>query len=177
MIQPPATHTMKYSHYGAELSPCGKYRYRLWRLWDANLTRGRVCWIMLNPSTADGDQDDPTIRRCVGLSKSWGFSGIRVVNLFAYRATNPKVIREGLKTGLDVVGPANREKICLVASGANMVIAAWGSHGAISERRWDTIKDLHTFGISLMCVGLTKFGHPKHPLYVPGTVQLIPYNP
>lgn len=73
---------------GAIISGCGKYRYSLWRTWDKKLPK--VMFIMLNPSTADAYEDDPTIRRCINFAKSWGYGGIVVGNLFAYRATNPK---------------------------------------------------------------------------------------
>src|SRR5262245_13227298 len=107
----------------AELSPCGRYRYALTRTWGD--PKKVVCWVMLNPSTADADQDDPTIRRCLGFSRAWGAGGLVVVNLFALRATDP----DQLRIAADPVGPDNDSHLSTAAFG-RLVVAAWGARGA-----------------------------------------------
>jgi hypothetical protein len=109
---------------GAVLSPCRRYRYRLWRSWG-DLEK-RVAFVMLNPSTADESKDDPTIRKCVGFAKRWGFGALDVVNLFAWRSTDP----DGLLDAADPVGPDNDKMVRAVFDGADRVVLAWGSHGA-----------------------------------------------
>src|SRR4029079_19593153 len=108
----------------AVMSPCGRYRYRLTRVWDES--RPAVCWVMLNPSTADAVKDDPTIRRGSSFSWSWGAGGLVVVNLFAFRATNPA----DLLDAPDPVGPENDAHVRDAAKGAGLVMAAWGVHGS-----------------------------------------------
>ena len=106
----------------ATISACTKYRYSLRRTWQEG---GRVvCFIMLNPSTADADIDDPTIRRCVGFGKSWGYDALEVVNLFAWRETEPKF----LITPSDPIGPDNDGAILEASGRAELVVCAWGSH-------------------------------------------------
>ena len=105
----------------------GQYRYLLWRYWGE---AKRLVWVLLNPSTADARQDDPTIRRCVGFAKGWGYDGIQVVNLFAYRATDPRE----LKAVVDPVGPRNDEFIERAARGHEMVVVAWGANGGLHGR-------------------------------------------
>lgn len=144
---------------GADISECGLYRYRLWRRWK----RGdSVLWIMLNPSTADAEQDDPTIRRCISFAESWGCGGIEVVNLFALRATDPKE----LKAAEDPIGPQNDDILLSRAEAKHRyVIAAWGAHGKLFEREKQVVELLA--GMDLYCLGLTKAGYPRHPLYLP----------
>lgn len=145
---------------GATISECGVYRYRLWRKWGDGKS---VCWIMLNPSTADGSKDDPTIRRCIGFAKDWGYAGIVVVNLFAFRATNPQELREVS----DPVGPENDNTIIEVAKSSQLVVAAWGVWGDILGREKRVVEMLRNRGVRLMCLCETKGGHPRHPLYFP----------
>lgn len=104
---------------GALISECGLYRYRLWRRWGIG---PHATWIMLNPSTADADLDDPTIRRCIGFARAWGFSAIEVVNLFALRATNPRE----LGRSADPIGPDNDRHLSEAGRAAELRIAAWG---------------------------------------------------
>jgi hypothetical protein len=113
----------------AVLSDCGEYRYELRRTWGAD-DEPLVCWVMLNPSTADADQDDPTIRRCISFSNRWGFGRLVVVNLFARRATDPKELLHGG----DPVGSANDASTLAAALEADRVIAAWGAHGSFLNR-------------------------------------------
>jgi len=154
----------------AVISPCGCYRYRLTRQWADGAV---VCFVMLNPSTADGDVDDPTIRRCIAFAKSWGFAGIEVVNLYAWRATDPKELDE-----IDhAISPDNDRWIEETARSCALVVAAWG---ACRGEHWieaDRVSgDLQSFGVPVKCLGLTKGGQPRHPLYVRGDAKLIDYD-
>lgn len=137
------------------------YRYRLTRSWGPGK---QVVFIMLNPSTATAEVDDPTIRRCVGFAKAWGFESLAVVNLFARRATDPGVLYEVE----DPVGPENDQHLLEVCSKADLVVAAWGVHGAF-RRRGDRVRDLLKL-TTVHHLGLTKDGHPRHPLYLPKTL-------
>ena len=154
---------------GAEISECEKYRYALWRVWEEYATT--VVFIGLNPSTADATLDDPTIRRCVGFAKKWGFGGIYMLNLFAYRATNPKE----LLSVDDPVGPKNNDTLNDYHTG--LTIACWGNHGTLKNRNTEVIKLLGANTIH--CLGITKGGHPKHPLYLPKSTEyrLLEVNP
>jgi len=145
----------------AEISPCGQYRYRL-RRWDA-IPTPELVWVMLNPSTADGLKDDPTIRKCIGFAERWGFRHITVVNLFAYRATKPT----HLTMITDPVGWAHNDAWIREATKdpAASIIAAWGRYGDVYQRRVDEVVAL--IGRALRCLGTTKCGQPLHPLMVP----------
>jgi hypothetical protein len=151
----------------AVISPCGHYRYRLDRCWDAD--RKSAVFVMLNPSTADAAKDDPTIRRCIGFAKTLECGGIIVVNLFAFRATKP----EALRVAADPVGPENDRYILDAAREGEPVIAAWGTHGGFMGRERTVGSILVGAGISLKVLGHTKDGCPRHPLYVRGDAQLI----
>jgi hypothetical protein len=149
---------------GAIFSPCEIYRYRLWRRWG----KGPHCaWIMLNPSTANEIDNDPTIRRCIGFARAWGFSGVEIVNIFALRSTDPR----GLLQVEDPIGPDNDRHIREAAVRADMVIAAWGVHGELRGRGAAVRAMLG----DVRCLGVTKDGHPKHPLYLPKTAQPRPF--
>ncbi|TFV90720.1 DUF1643 domain-containing protein [Blastococcus sp. CT_GayMR16] len=156
---------------GAQLSEDGVYRYELSRLWKS---APRDCWIMLNPSTADANVDDPTIRRCIDFSKRWGAGGIRVVNLFALRAVDPNTLRRHP----DPIGAENDAAIARAVTLARLhgarVIAAWGSH-VMTVHRGRHVRDL--VGGPLQALGLTRGRHPRHPLYVRKDTQLVPYSP
>ena len=142
----------------------GPYRYYLSRCWDD--AKGIVTWIMLNPSTADATMDDPTIRRCLGFSRRWGFGGIVVVNLYAYRATKPTDLWDAAGAGVDPVGPLDDEAIMDAAKDAELVVAAWGAHGVARNRGLVVTEGLTAAGINVDCLGLTKNGQPRHPLYL-----------
>jgi hypothetical protein len=153
---------------GATFSPDGFYRYRLWRSWGDR--EHRCIFFGLNPSTADEATDDPTIRKCVGFAKRWGFGAIDMVNLFAWRSTQPARL-------LDVanpVGPDNDETITRVLDGASRVVWAWGQHSAAVRRlvrgrlrfatgRWFTIPERCEAGV----LGRALDGSPRHPLMLP----------
>ncbi len=138
----------------------GAYRYRLGRRRDAGA--GSVTFIMLNPSTADAEVNDPTIRRCIGFAWDWGYRALTVVNLFAYRATTPKELRRARSP----VGPANDEHLLAAADAAEAVVVAWGVHGALHERDRE-VTELLSPRVELTCLGVTKAGLPRHPLYMP----------
>jgi hypothetical protein len=144
------------------------YRYRLTRTWGSSGTH--VTWIMLNPSTADAMTDDPTIRRCTAFTKAWGFDGLIVVNLFAFRATDPR----GLACA-DPVGPDNDRFIREAIAPWSVVVAAWGAHGHLWNRGFQVARTLSAEVTGLACLGVTKAGQPRHPLYVRADAPLIPY--
>lgn len=191
-----------YIHAGAEISPCGTYRYRLWREWRLHpapaqwdmwvdhagkpiidgagkqLGEPKSCvFIMLNPSTADGEQDDPTIRRCVGFAKAWGYDRLEVLNLFAYRATKPKELL-ALTHDRDPVGEHNIrafQRAVFPSRTVGVIVCAWGAHGAHlgqDETVLGWIGDQRRYAL-----GLTKEGHPRHPLYVQSDAPLVAFRP
>ncbi len=137
----------------------GPYRYTLLRTWNARLPK--ACWIMLNPSTADAQKDDPTIRKVIGFSSRWGFGSIVVVNLFPLRATDPSELAKHSRPEGDP------EKNLAVVQEAMEVsartYAAWGAHQVATVQAMSLGL---TRSMDLWCLGVTKDGHPKHPLYV-----------
>lgn len=143
----------------AVYSPCERYRYALTREWGGG---GRVAFVMLNPSTATEVQNDPTVERCERRARALGFGGFRVVNIFAWRSTDPKA----LYRADDPVGPANDDAIRAAADWAGMVVCAWGTHGAHLGRGAAVAALLGCGGRALHHLGLTKAGAPRHPLYV-----------
>lgn len=153
------TETMERS---ATLSSCRTYRYALWRRWG----RGHYAmFIGLNPSTADEANDDPTIRRCVGFARAWGYDGLCMTNLFAFRATQPA----DMKKAVEPVGWENDHTLTTLARGAGVVVAAWGAHGTYKRRDQSVrllVPDLHY-------LRLTKDGHPAHPLYLPASLRPV----
>ncbi|MFW6027332.1 MAG: DUF1643 domain-containing protein [bacterium] len=156
---------------GAELSDCGRYRFLLWRRW--NKTRPRAVFIMLNPSTADATEDDPTIRRCIGFAKRWGYGGIRIANLFAFRATKPA----DLWKADDPVGSGNLPAIERAMETKGIHVAAWGADKR-ADRQAKRVRTLfYEMGIPLYALKLTKAGHPSHPLYLPNDSMPVVYEP
>ena len=141
----------------AIFSPCRRYRYVLWREWDM-FDPSYAMFIGLNPSTADETLDDPTIRRCVRFSKEWGYGALCMTNAFAFRATNPEV----MKQAADPVGIDNGTWLKVISIQAAVVVAAWGVHGAYLDQDKEVMRILP----ALMCLGTTKEGYPKHPLYL-----------
>ena len=143
-----------------------RYRYWLSRIWDQE--KPRVIFIMLNPSTADHMIDDPTIRRVIHFSMDWGYGGVYVVNLYAFRSTDPK----GLKATDDPIGPQNREHIqTLIQNKDNKVdrvVYAWGNGEQEPEWLREIVKEP-------FCIARSKKGIPKHPLYLKGDLQPIIY--
>lgn len=148
----------------AVFSPCQNYRYRLDRIWDRSLPP--LAFGMLNPSTADETANDPTVERCERRARALGFGSLVVWNLFAYRATNPAL----LKQQFDPVGPENDnfiESILIENKHRDgRVVAGWGVHGQYSERQVEVIRIVRRVEIPLYCLGRTNGGQPRHPLYV-----------
>jgi hypothetical protein len=142
---------------GARFSPCRTWRYTLHRVWDQGL--GLLMVIGLNPSTADEVQNDPTVARCVNYAKSWGFGGLVMMNAFAYRTTFPGV----LKKAPDPVGPDNDFWLRRMAEEARQILAAWGNHGRWLDRQGQVLSLIDR---ELYCLGETKEGAPRHPLYL-----------
>lgn len=158
----------------AILSTCGRYRFFLERAWAPGL--GTCCWIMLNPSTADADVDDATVRKCIGFSDRWGYGRIVIVNLYAYRARDPKELKgvgksqtdwetpQMRKHGIDLaIGRGNNAHIARAIQGARRVVVAWGNNA--TQHRANTVLQMDAFlGKRVWFLGLTKSRQPRHPL-------------
>lgn len=149
----------------ATFSPCRSYRYSLTRVWNPKLPS--VMFVGLNPSTADEHGDDPTVRRCIGFARKWGFGGVMLVNLFAYRSTDPS----GLLEVDDPIGRGNDRHILSCAGRAKRIVVAWGTKGCLLDRNQDVLAILPR----AYCFGVTKEGHPKHPLYLAGDTSVQPF--
>lgn len=150
---------------GAEFSPCRKYRYKLWRIWSPDrYDKDRyIAFLMLNPSTADETKNDPTVERCQRRAVAMGYQGMYVINIFALRSTDP----EALYIAEDPVGPRNDAAIFEVADECDTIVCAWGTHGSLHNRGrhvLNAVAKMHPF--KLFHLGLSKAGHPKHPLYI-----------
>lgn len=153
---------------GAAFSPCRRYRYRLWRKW--NPSKESACFVLLNPSTADEKENDPTVERCQRRAVQMGFGGIEVVNIFAFRATDPAV----MKNAEHPIGEDNDAAIIDAAVGSGMIICGWGEHGAHLGRGVDVLTLLLHAPITasrLYHLGRNASGQPRHPLYVPYSVK------
>ena len=149
----------------AVYSPCEAYRYALTRVWDPVAVR--LVFVMLNPSTATEVQNDPTVERCERRARALGAGGFRVVNIFAYRATDPRLMR----AQQDPVGPENDAAIVDAVGWGQRLVCAWGSHGAHLGRGLAVEALLRRRGQPLFHLGLTQAGAPKHPLYISYAVQ------
>lgn len=148
----------------AVFSPCRTWRYSLTRVWDPK--RDTVAFIGLNPSTADETVNDPTVRRCIGFARSWGYGQMIMLNLFGFRATDPRV----MKRAADPVGPGNDAALRDLTDGIE-TIAVWGAHGNWLKR------DYHVLDLvgPVKCLGTTKEGFPRHPLYLRADLVPEPY--
>lgn len=158
----------------ARFSHCGAFRYTLSRVWDRALPP--LLFVMLNPSTADAQTDDPTIRRCIGFARRLGFGAAHVVNVFAYRATDPRELaRVGWPQG-------DRNEFEVLCSAAEVVkrdgaiVAAWGAH---ARGRPETDRMYRTLAAvaPVYALRLLRDGTPAHPLMLPYSCQLQPYRP
>jgi hypothetical protein len=154
----------------AVYSDCMAWRYLLTRVWDP--AGPRALFVMLNPSTATEVQNDPTVERCERRARALGFGAFRVTNIFAYRATDPRVMR----AAADPVGPDNDAAIAGSVPWATQVICAWGNHGAHLGRGAVVAGLLRGAGAELWSLGLTGAGQPVHPLYVPYDRALIRWD-
>lgn len=149
----------------AVLSECGRYRYRLDRTVDPS-KQGRVCWVMLNPSTADASVDDPTLRRCIGYTRAWHHAALVVVNLFAWRATDPSDLPADIG---EAVGPLADEHIVAALRVSSLVVCGWGAIGRrehVLTRRRAVLDLIASCGHQPMALARTKCGNPRHPLYL-----------
>lgn len=167
---------MNYIDKTASISPCEQYRYTLSRFWD--LSKPVLAYVMLNPSTADAMEDDPTIGSCVRIADYNGFGGITVLNLFAFRAIDCKQLR----TAADPVGPENNEYIRSITQERRVVVLAWGSRQKIRTPRLmfrpSVVKTiLRENGVELKFLRTTKGGDPEHPLFIPRSTDLKDFAP
>lgn len=149
---------------GATLSACGRYRYALWRRWDAQ--RPAVLFIGLNPSTADAAQDDATSRVCMNYARRWGYGSLLLGNLFAWRSRDPAVLAQ-LD---DPVGPDNDRHLRRLQARAGLVVCAWGDPGALRGRDQQVLRLLQ----APHCLTRLRSGRPGHPLYKRATLQPVP---
>ena len=149
----------------AVYSDCEKYRYSLTRVWEP--AGRKAFFVMLNPSTATEVQNDPTVERCGRRSRTLGFGAFRVANIFAWRDTDPRKMR----AATDPVGPANDAVIAEGCAWADQVICAWGTHGEHLKRGAQVEALMRATNLPLYHLGLSKAGHPKHPLYIAYAVQ------
>jgi hypothetical protein len=159
------THTKDDAPSVAQYSDCERYRYTLTRTWDAN--GPRVAFVMLNPSTATEIQNDPTVERCERRARTLGFGAFRVCNIFAFRATDPR----NMRAQTDPIGQHNDTAIIDACTWADQIICAWGTHGAHLNRGPQIETLLRAQSKPLHHLGLSKAGHPKHPLYIGYAVQ------
>lgn len=161
----------------AIFSTCGKYRYALGRMWTPATHHDRtkvLVVIGLNPSTADERQDDPTIRRCISFAKAWGHHGLTMLNLFAFRATDPKDMKAAIANGLDAYGGPAQEEALRVFTEKRRVLCAWGANvddRTLAGHAKPVVAMVRLLGRELVHLGLTDAGHPKHPLYLKGDLQ------
>ena len=153
---------------GAVFSDDRVHRYTLTRVWDRS--REVAMFIGLNPSTADETQDDPTIRRCTRFARDWGFGGLVMTNIFAFRSTDPN----GMKAARDPVGPDNDDHILKMAMHAGVIVCAWGAHGVFMDRGLEVVELLR--GFKLKIFKTTKSGMPVHPLYQRADAPLKTYE-
>lgn len=162
-----------------------KYRYTLWREFysvraanpplipvEGNQAHNYVQFIGLNPSTADETNDDPTIRRCIGYAKAWGYGALCMTNLFAFRATDPR----DMYAADEPIGLENNTRLLEIGNGAGLIIAAWGNHGAHLDRQDWVKKMFFDCKLKLHALQITRSGAPSHPLYLPKNLQPIPYE-
>lgn len=158
-----------------QFSDCRKYRFTLWReiaseLFDDSPKRKEfVQFVGLNPSTADEVVNDNTVSKCIAWAKQWGFGAMCMTNAFAFRATDPTV----MLSEPDPIGMANDAWLADVASEAAIVVICWGNDGAHMNRSEAMLPYLPAG--KLHCFGVTKQGHPRHPLYMANRAELLPW--
>ncbi|KPU84935.1 hypothetical protein JI58_00695 [Marinosulfonomonas sp. PRT-SC04] len=159
------------AHSIAIYSDCERYRYSLTRVWEP--AGKKAFFVMLNPSTATEVQNDPTVERCERRSRALGFGGFRVANIFAWRNTDPRKMR----AADEPIGPANDAAISEGCAWADQIICAWGTHGAYMQRGAQVATLMRATNLPLYHLGLSKAGHPKHPLYIAYAVQPAVWQP
>ncbi|MFW6039414.1 MAG: DUF1643 domain-containing protein [bacterium] len=153
-------------HTSANFSRCRTYRYALRRVWRKDASQ--VMFVGLNPSTADERDDDPTVRRCVGFARSWGYGGVILTNLFGYRSPDPQLLVQIA----DPIGPRTDWWLRRLAVEADLTVAAWGARGGLYQRDRIVLKKL----AEPCCLGLTQAGYPRHPLYLPAETKPAPLH-
>lgn len=156
----------------ADISDDQAYRWSLWRTWPAG--ESTVLFVCCNPSTADGTEDDPTVRRCVAYAQAWGYRAVAIGNLYAFRTSKPR----DLRAVPEPVGPLNDQALAAMVLDATIVVCAWGADPGIAgytERVAEVTALLNTYARGLQCLGRTKDGWPRHPLYMPANAQLEVY--
>jgi len=164
----PATSPVR--HGSATFDRTRRYRYSLTRVWAAE--RGTVVFVGLNPNRADAVRDDPTIRRCLGFARRWGFGALEVVNLFARCAPTPRALRDAAHP----VGPDNDVFLRDATGAAALVVAAWGAHGTLHERDAAVRGLLRDATVPVVCLGRTAGGQPRHPLYLRADTAPRPFS-
>lgn len=150
----------------AEFSPCRTWRYSLYRIWT--FKKPIVLFVCLNPSTADENMDDPTVRRCIRYAYSWGYGGMIMANIFAFRATDPKDMR----SVPDPIGPKNDLYLSHLSGHTEITLMAWGNHGVYlnrQEKAYNILKNKHY-------LTMTNFGSPGHPLYLRKNLKPIRFG-
>jgi len=155
---------------GAHFDPTRSYRYSLWRYFEEQTDLSQaIVFIGLNPSTADETIDDPTIRRCQGFAKRWGYQGMVMLNLFALRATQPKQ----MKRSPSPIGSENDEVLLSWSCNCGTIVCCWGMHGSHLGRSLQVKQLLQGAHLSLWHLGLTRSGEPRHPLYLPARTPRV----
>ncbi len=152
---------------GALFDATGQYRYALWRCWQPD--GKRLAFVMLNPSSADAEINDPTIRRCIGFAQAWGYGGLEVVNLFAFRTAHPS----HLVSVADPVGATCNAAILRAVERADRTVIAWGNWGRLHGRAEAVLALIEP---PLYCLGRNQSGHPRHPLYLRRDIQPLLYQ-
>jgi hypothetical protein len=156
----------RYEQSGAEFSDCALYRYKLWRRWDHN--KSTLAFCMLNPSTADARNNDPTVERCERRARDWGYGSLIVVNLFAWRSTDPRALR----SVADPVGPYNFDAILWAIEESTTFVCAWGGDGAILGMGQTILSRLREFYPGRAhALKINGDGTPAHPLYLPYSLK------
>jgi hypothetical protein len=151
----------------AEISPCGKYRYTLWRSWAPIAHDSKtLARVMLNPSTADDAVDDNTIRKCIHYSKREGFQHLIVVNLYAFRSTDPAAL--WTMGAEDARGPDNIDHVIGAITQTEATVVAWGNPGGPKAPPY-----IANLGVGLLCLGTNQNGSPRHPLYLPKSTPMV----
>jgi hypothetical protein len=166
-----------YESAGAEFDAGRIYRYSLHRMWGGGRTEQwrTVLWVMLNPSTADENVLDPTLRRCENFTRAWGYHGFEVCNLFAYRSTDPDALPD---VACDIIGnPQNDEAIRTAGERNDLIVVGWGSHKVAGERAKTVAAMLSRMKRTMRCLGTNQDGSPWHPLYIAASTPLKVWQP
>lgn len=156
----------------AEISDCGRHRYSLTRSWRHGAASRWVLFIMLNPSTADASEDDPTIRRCISFAELWGFDGLAVVNMYSFRATDP---RELWTPGCELNGPLADDFVGAMLLVCADVVCAWGKTGPRADRPKEIYNMIRRYNRTPTALRINKDGNPGHPLYIPKSVERVSF--